>query len=86
MLAHRAGVAKSRPALARGFGEIVRERRLAALLMQEVLAARCDVHPTYISLLERGSSSPSLAVIAVLAEELDTTAGALVTAAESRAG
>jgi transcriptional regulator with XRE-family HTH domain len=40
---------------------------------QEELAHRAHVHRTYVSMLERGISNPTLSVIADLAEALETT-------------
>jgi len=56
--------------LARVFGKVLREYRLAAGLTQERLAHETDLHRTYISLLERGMRQPSLATIFLLAKEV----------------
>jgi len=66
------------------FGRALREARLAAALSQEELADRAGLHVSYISQLERGLKSPSLDSVAALAQSLDTTAAALVAAAERR--
>lgn len=42
-------------------------------MSQEALAYECSRHPTYISLLERGKSSPTLGTLFLLARALDTT-------------
>lgn len=55
------------------FGLIVRDRRLKRGLSQERLADMAGLHRTYVSLLERGLRTPSLYVIAKLAEALETT-------------
>ncbi len=55
------------------FGQIVRDRRLKRGLSQERLADIAGLHRTYVSLLERGQRTPSLYVIAKLAEALETT-------------
>ena len=44
------------------FGEELRKARREARLTQEQLASEANLHPTYISLLERGKRSPSLDV------------------------
>ena len=54
------------------FGEVIAEMRRGAGFSQEVLAERAGVHRTYVSQLERGLKSPTLAVLMKLAEALDT--------------
>lgn len=49
-------------------GQAVKAIRTAQRLTQEDLAARADLHPTYISDVERGARNPSWDVIARLAE------------------
>lgn len=60
------------------FGEEVKKVRALRGLTQEELARDADIHPTYVSQLERGLKSPSLNVILSLADALDTTAVELV--------
>ncbi|MGQ0597116.1 helix-turn-helix domain-containing protein [Aquabacterium sp.] len=60
------------------FGEEVKKVRALRGLTQEELARDADIHPTYVSQLERGLKSPSLNVILSLANALDTTAVELV--------
>lgn len=60
------------------FGEEVKKVRALRGLTQEELAREADIHPTYVSQLERGLKSPSLNVILLLADALDTTAVELV--------
>lgn len=74
----------SRPedALNRAFGETLRKARQEARLSQEELAARSGLHRTYVSQLERGQKSPSLAVIAGLARSLRVSAHEMVREAE----
>lgn len=50
------------------FGRAVKAIRTAQGLTQEELAGRADLHPTYISDVERGVRNPSWDVIARLAE------------------
>jgi transcriptional regulator with XRE-family HTH domain len=64
------------------FGPVLRQYRLAAGLSQEALAHAADVHPTYISLLERGVNQPTLAVVEALADALGCRPYELVKAAE----
>ena len=70
----------------KAFGEVVRARRLKAGLSQETLALECDLHRTFISLLERGVRQPSLETIFRLAERLGVRPQRLVAAVEERLG
>ena len=73
---------KATDGLRAGFGQALRERRQAAAISQEELADRADLHRTYVSQLERGPKSPSLAAIEALAGALGVAAHELVLAAE----
>ena len=53
------------------FGDVVRERRLAAGLSQEALAERCGVDRKSISRMETGAFSPRLDSVFNVAEALD---------------
>jgi transcriptional regulator with XRE-family HTH domain len=66
------------------FGEEVKKLRALRGLTQEELAREADIHPTYVSQLERGLKSPTLHVILSLAHALETTAVDLVSAAEKQ--
>lgn len=68
------------------FGEEVKKVRALRGLTQEELAREADIHPTYVSQLERGLKSPSLNVILLLADALDTTAVELVGQVEKHIG
>jgi transcriptional regulator with XRE-family HTH domain len=48
--------------VARAFGRVLREARLARGMSQEDLAGEADVDRTYPSLLERGCREPTLSV------------------------
>lgn len=65
-----------------GFGLAVREARLRIGLSQERLAFDAGLHRTYVSLLERGKKSPSLAVISALAAALRLAPNRLIRDAE----
>jgi transcriptional regulator with XRE-family HTH domain len=54
-----------------GIGKAVKAVRTAQGLTQEDLAAKADLHPTYISDVERGVRNPSWDVIARIAEGMD---------------
>ncbi|HEX2040876.1 MAG TPA: helix-turn-helix transcriptional regulator [Acidimicrobiales bacterium] len=64
------------------FGRVLREARKSKGLTQEALGAAGDMHPTYVSLLERGKNSPSLRALFVLAGALEVRPSELVERAE----
>jgi len=63
-------------------GRAIEERRLGAGLSQEKLAARCNIHPTHISGLERGARNPTFETLGQVASGLGTTVGQLATRAD----
>jgi len=65
------------------FGLAIRLRRQELEFSQEDLAFKSGLHRTYVSQLERGIKSPSLRVIMVLADALQTNAYLLIQSAES---
>lgn len=73
----------AREPIARRFGHAVRRRRVAAGLSQEALASAAGVHPTYVSLLERGLRDPRLTSIQKVARALGSSAAVLVREAEA---
>ena len=66
------------------FGEEVSRLRKRLGVSQEELAFRAEVHRTYISQIERGIKSPTLAVILKLSRALGCLASRLVTEVEKR--
>ena len=61
------------PAISKRFGIAVRARRTAARVTQEELAERAEragLHPTYVSMVERGVRNPTLDVAARIAKAL----------------
>ena len=52
------------------FGREIKKARESLQKSQETLAFDAEVHRTYISLIERGQKSPTLAVIVRLAKAL----------------
>lgn len=56
--------------LSQSFGVTVRQRRIEAGLSQESLAERAELHPTYISMIERGIRNPTLDVVERIAAGL----------------
>lgn len=64
-------------------GRVIADARRSAGLSQEALAFRCDLHPTYISQLERGLKSPTVRALLAIADAMGTKASTLLLAAES---
>jgi len=60
------------------FGRRVREVRLRKHLSQEQLAARANLHWTYVSGIERGIRNPGLNILVRLATALDLSLSELV--------
>ncbi|MNG69565.1 HTH-type transcriptional regulator SinR [compost metagenome] len=54
------------------FGQRVKALRLQAGLSQEAFADKCGLDRTYISGIERGVRNPTLEVIGVIADGLDS--------------
>lgn len=67
--------------ISRKFGLVIRAERKRAGLSQEKLAEHAQLHPTYISLLERGARNPTLDVAARLAGALKIDFLSLLSAA-----
>jgi transcriptional regulator with XRE-family HTH domain len=57
----------------RRLGAAVKEIRARREITQEELARRTDLHPTYISDIERGARNPSFAVLVRLADGLEAS-------------
>lgn len=66
-------------------GRVIADRRRDQGLSQEALADRCDLHATYISQLERGLKSPTVRVLRLIGNALDTSAWKLLQKAEALA-
>lgn len=54
--------------LNRAFAQVLRSIRLEKGLTHEALAEKAGLHPTFISLLERGGRMPSLNTVFLLAK------------------
>lgn len=72
--------------IARIFGEVLQELRHRRGLSQEEFGFECELHRTYISLLERGKRIPSLTTIIQLATVLNVSPSEIVRRVESRLG
>ena len=68
------------------FGKIVAGLRQAARLSQEDLAERADIHRTYVSQIERGLKSPTIAMLLRLSKALETTPSKLMRQLETELG
>lgn len=66
-------------------GAAIRRLRNDADLSIEALAAAADMHPTYLSGIERGNNNPSWTKLAGLAAALNLPVSAIVNAAEAEA-
>jgi transcriptional regulator with XRE-family HTH domain len=56
--------------ISKPFGLAVRRHRMTAGLSQEKLAERAGLHPTYISMVERGIRNPTLDAAARISKGL----------------
>lgn len=66
------------------FGEVLRDLRSSRKLSQEALAEKCGLHRTYISFLERGLRSPTLATIILIGDTLNLPAHQIVLMVEDK--
>jgi transcriptional regulator with XRE-family HTH domain len=71
--------------LSRTFGRVLKQLRLDRNLSQEELAHRARTTQSYLSLLENGSRSPGLTMMALLASGLGMRLSELVTLLEKPA-
>ncbi|MDA8067507.1 MAG: helix-turn-helix transcriptional regulator [Actinomycetota bacterium] len=69
-----------------GLGRAVRQPRRAAGVSQDALAARCDLHRTYVGGIERGERNVSFANLLRLAGALGVRASELLALAEELEG
>jgi len=67
-------------------GRVIATTRRDAGLSQEALAYRCKLHPTSISHIERGINSPTVRVLAVIAQHLGARVSSLLAGAEASLG
>jgi transcriptional regulator with XRE-family HTH domain len=64
----------------------VRDRRMAVGFSQEKLAEAAGLHPTYISMVERGVRNPTLDVAARIAKALKVSLPRLIEQGQNRHG
>lgn len=72
--------------LEKAFGRRLQDRRVKRRLSQEELADLSGLHRTYISQLERGLKSPTLATIYAIAYALEEDASMLISALVPKRG
>lgn len=85
-MTHQLQNLRDRFEIARIFGEVLQELRRERGLSQEQFGFECELHRTYISLLERGKRIPSLTTIIQLAIALKVPPSEIVQRVESRIG
>ncbi len=71
-----------RSSISKRFGLVVRSFRIRSGLSQETLAERAGLHPSYVSMVERGTRNATLDVAERIASALQTSLKELITACE----
>jgi transcriptional regulator with XRE-family HTH domain len=74
---------RRRTRISEAFASVLKQRRLAKNLTHEAIAEKADLHPTYISLLERCLRTPKLDVAESLAQALGLPLSHMITEAEA---
>jgi len=72
--------------ISKQFGVAVRNRRMAVGMSQEKLAERAGLHPTYVSMVERGVRNATLDVAARIAKALKVDLPKLIDEAQQKRG
>lgn len=85
-MTHQTNSLPDQPDIAKVFGEVIRDLRRQRGISQEEFGFECDLHRTYISLLERGKRIPSLTTIIQIAAALNVLPSEIVRQVESRMG
>ena len=70
--------------MAATLGKIIREIRQSQGLSQEELADHAQIHRTYVSQLERGLKSPTIAVLLQISRALGTRSSKILRRLEDR--
>src|SRR5258708_29360328 len=73
------------PSLQKQVGKRVRELRENKGISQEALAAICNLHRTYVGLIERGERNLSLSTLETIAQGLEVPVSELFAAVKSSA-
>lgn len=66
------------------FGQLLKERRKLHGLTQSELAEKCDLHHSFISLMERGIRQPTLETLLNIAKSFDTSLSELTLVLEQK--
>jgi transcriptional regulator with XRE-family HTH domain len=69
--------------MAAALGTVLKKHRQASKLSQEALAEKAGIHPTHVSLIERGERNPSVNVAKSLATALNLSLASLIQEAEA---
>ena len=72
--------------ISKQFGTAVRNRRMAVGMSQENLAEKAALHPTYVSMVERGVRNATLGVAARIAKALKVDLPKLIEEAQQKRG
>ena len=67
-------------------GKVISGLRQSAGLSQEELAERASIHRTYVSQIERGLKSPTIAILLKLSKALKTTPSRIMQLFEKEIG
>jgi transcriptional regulator with XRE-family HTH domain len=67
-------------------GKVISSLRQSAGLSQEELAERASIHRTYVSQIERGLKSPTIAILLKLSKALETTPSKIMRLFENEIG
>jgi transcriptional regulator with XRE-family HTH domain len=73
-----------RLALSDAFALVLKRHRTAKKLSKHALAQKAGLHQTYIGLIERGASNPTLDAASAIAEALEIPLSELVAESERR--
>jgi transcriptional regulator with XRE-family HTH domain len=65
-------------------GKVLADYKRKANLSQETLAFECELHPTYISQIERGLKSPTMRTLFLIGKALRVTPSQIVRDVEKR--
>jgi len=74
---------RRRPEFSDAFAVVLQRHRMARKLSRQTLAQKAGLHQTYIGLIERGLSNPSLDMASAIAEALEIPFSKLIAEAET---
>jgi transcriptional regulator with XRE-family HTH domain len=73
---------RRRMAFSDAFAQVLQRHRMAQKLSRQTLATKAGLHQTYVGIIERGKSNPSLDAAYALAEALELPLSQLIVEAE----